>query len=167
MGESLLGSFAMSVTAMSPTPTSNRPPRPERATWWRRPCWRYAGISFLIGVIYTALAMMGGVELRLGERQVTMVGGVVVGVSFALFGYLLGLAIEARQRDRAWLEELAVLRSRLSQHEKLASLGQMAGVIAHEVRNPLAILRAHIQNLEEELGDETEGRAADRSAPER
>lgn len=146
-------------TTPDKTATPEVTDRPGLMPWWRRPCWRYASVSFLVGVVYTGLAMLAGAELRLGESDVTLLGGAVVEVSFAIFGYLLGLAVEARQQDRTRLEELAMLRSRLAQHEKLASLGQMAGVIAHEVRNPLAILRAHIQNLEEDLGDDAERRA--------
>ena len=46
----------------------------------------------------------------------------------------------------------------LAQSEKLAALGQLAASISHEVRNPLAILRTTVQNLEEDPGSPDEVR---------
>ena len=129
--------------------------------------------SFALGVVYTGLAMLLGFEFSLGERDVTIWVGGLVEISFAAFGYVLGSTVEARRRERAaaeqiqrQLKDLAAVRAKLAQQEKLASLGQLAGAVAHEVRNPLAILRSLVQNLEESL-DETaaEGRDASRLPP--
>lgn len=127
-----------------------------RPSFWRRPRWRYAAAAFLLGVGYTVLAVAFGFEFRLGEHDVTLWVGALVEVSFAGFGYLIGLITEARQRERAAAEEaagrlqqLGRVRARLAQAEKLASLGELASAISHELRNPLAILRAMAQNLEE------------------
>ncbi len=132
---------------------------PRRA-WWRRPPWTYAAASFALGVVYTGLALLFGFEFRLGERDVTLWVGALVEVSFAVFGFVLGSSVEARRRERAaaeqiqrQLEDLAAARAKLAQQEKLASLGQLAGAVAHEVRNPLAILRSLVQNLEEGLDE--------------
>jgi signal transduction histidine kinase len=46
----------------------------------------------------------------------------------------------------------------LAQSEKLAALGQLAASISHEVRNPLAILRSTIQNMEEDVTSSEEVR---------
>ncbi|MCG8460578.1 MAG: hypothetical protein MI919_30220, partial [Holophagales bacterium] len=126
--------------------------------WWRRERWLYAFGFFLLGVCYAMLALVTGLDFRLGEADVTLWVTTLLEVSFAGFGYLLGLATEARRGER-WaaaeverrLRELADLRARVAQAEKLASLGQLAGAVAHEVRNPLAILRSMAQNLAEEL----------------
>ena len=133
--------------------------------WWRRQRWRYAAASFGLGVVYTGAAMALGFEFRLGERDVTILVGALVELSFAAFGYLLGANVEARIRERATaeqirrqIEDLGALRAKLAQQEKLASLGQLAGAVAHEVRNPLAILRSLVQNLAETLDvDAAEG----------
>jgi signal transduction histidine kinase len=90
---------------------------------------------------------------------------VYLALSFGGLGYLVGWLYELRRRERGALEELlrqadALERARvgLAQSEKLAALGQLAATIAHEVRNPLAILRSSIQNLEEDPGDPDEVR---------
>jgi signal transduction histidine kinase len=48
-------------------------------------------------------------------------------------------------RERLANEQLLATRQRLAGAEKLASLGQMAATIAHEVRNPLGIIRNHLE----------------------
>ncbi len=135
----------------------------ETMTWWRRPRWLYAMASFALGVVYTGLALLFGFEFRLGDRDVTILVGTLVEFSFAVFGFVIGLSVEARRRERAaaeqiqkQLEDLTAVRVKLAQKEKLASLGQLAGAVAHEVRNPLAILRSLVQNLEETLDPEAE-----------
>lgn len=131
-------------------------PTTDRLPFWRQSRWRYAAAAFLLGVVYTALAISFGFEFRLGELDVTFWVGALIEVSFAGFGFLIGLITEARRRERAaaskaeqQLRELAQVRARLAQAEKLASLGELASAVSHELRNPLAILRAMAQNLEE------------------
>lgn len=51
------------------------------------------------------------------------------------------------------------------QQDRLAELGEMTAVIAHEIRNPLAALKGHAQLLAESLDDDSPERAqADRIA---
>ena len=75
--------------------------------------------------------------------------------------------IEGRRRDReqsasseAQMEAIEAARARLVQSEKLAALGQLSATIAHEVRNPLAVIRSAAQSLGESVaGRRRRGRA--------
>lgn len=138
-------------------------------TWPLR--WRYAVGCFLLGVVYSLAALVVGVQATFRGVDVTFWVGGVIEVSFAVFGYLLGLNAEARRRERRdaevierQLRDLAAVRARLAQAERLASLGELAGAIVHEVRNPLAIIRSMTQNLEESLED-TAARDEDETNP--
>ncbi len=145
------------MSAAPPSPTLDpAAPRP----FWRRERWQLAGAGFVLGVLYTALAVAADLEIRLARREVTLLVGALIELSFAAWGFLLGATLEARRRERATaarLQEqtrhLAGIRARLAESEKLASLGELAGAIAHEVRNPLAILRSMSQNLTESVED--------------
>ncbi len=129
--------------------------RVPRLRWWG------AVVGLALAAFDTALARAIGVDMRLGARDLTPHVFAYLALSFGVFGYILGLAIEARRRERlaaaaekARAAELAAVRVRLAQIEKLASLGQLATAIAHEVRNPLAIIRSWVQNLVEGLPPE-------------
>jgi signal transduction histidine kinase len=50
-------------------------------------------------------------------------------------------------------QRLAQLSNQMVQSSKLASIGELAGNIAHEINNPLQILLAHLQLLESGVGD--------------
>lgn len=67
----------------------------------------------------------------------------------------LALRQVQRQREAAW--------RRVADAERLADLGEMSAVLAHEIRNPLASLKGNAQLLAESLGEEMrERRKAER-----
>jgi signal transduction histidine kinase len=120
--------------------------------------WGLAG-GILWAVTDTLIAVALGISFEVNGRDATLLTGIFFGSSIALLGWLVGYALDARQRDRAAaaiIQEqtvaLATTRARLAQSEKLAALGQLATAIAHEVRNPLAVMRSAAQGLLEGPG---------------
>jgi two-component system, NtrC family, sensor histidine kinase HydH len=86
-----------------------------------------------------------------GMNYTLVVAAVSVAVLLALAGVLSVRAMRQSLVDRKAVQE-----------KRLALLGQMAGVMAHELRNPLASLKGHAQLLEETLlvGSQERVRAA-------
>ena len=118
--------------------------------------------GLLLGMLDLWILSRLGLELaQTSTVSVGFIGG-FLSVSFAIFGALWGLALEARKRaeqlgiqKQEALMQLAEIQNRVSHSEKLAALGQVSASIAHEVRNPLAIIRTQVQNLEEDLAGGT------------
>ena len=122
------------------------------ARWW--------GLAAgLVGALFDTGAMAAlGITFQMNGRAVGWLVTLVIGSSYGLLGFLLGLLVEARRRDRraaetirAQSEAIAATRARLAQSEKLAALGQLAAAVAHEVRSPLAVIRSAAQGLAESL----------------
>ena len=127
----------------------------RRAARWR---WWGALAGLLTGLGDATLLAALGVSFAMNGRDATLVVGGYFGISFATLGYLLGAVAAGRRRDRraaaiiqSQMEAIDAARARLAQSEKLAALGQLATAIAHEVRNPLAIMRSAAQGVAEAL----------------
>ena len=103
------------------------------------------------------LAIEAGTEYhapaaRLRRTYLVAVG--LTGLAAGVFAVSLLLALRALERAR-----LAHGRA-----ERLAAVGQMAAMVAHEVRNPLGILRGQIELARERLGPATPPREQERFA---
>jgi two-component system sensor histidine kinase HydH len=130
--------------------------------------WIGAAVGIGIAVFDTAAMGWLGIAFAMNGRDVGWLVGTVFGSSLAVMGYLIGRLIEVRRRERdqsavirTQMEAIEAARARLVQSEKLAALGQLSASIAHEVRNPLAVIRSAAQSLDESVaaGDD-EGRRA-------
>lgn len=103
------------------------------------------------------LALEAGAEYHApaaGLRRTYLVAVGATALAALVFAVGLGLALRALERAR-----LAHGRA-----ERLAAVGAMAAMVAHEVRNPLGILRGQIELARERLGPATPPREQERFA---
>jgi PAS domain S-box-containing protein len=64
------------------------------------------------------------------------------------------LADAYRTIEKAY-EDLKMAQAHLLQSEKMASIGQLAAGVAHEINNPIGFISSNLRTLEEYLGDIT------------
>ena len=103
----------------------------------------------------SVLAIEAGAEYHAPAERVRRTYVVAVGMTALaalVFAVGLGFALRALERER-----LAHGRA-----ERLAAVGQMAAMVAHEVRNPLTILRGQIELAHEHLDAEAPPREHER-----
>ena len=144
----LQGSHGMDTTPSFPPPP------------WYVAEARWIGLAIGIAVVvFDTCAMRWlGFGFAMGGRDVTIWVATVYGSSIACLGWVVGRLVESRRRDRdqgalirSQMEAIEAARARLVQSEKLAALGQLSATIAHEVRNPLAVIRSAAQSLGESV----------------
>ncbi|MCA8960385.1 MAG: GAF domain-containing protein [Planctomycetes bacterium] len=64
---------------------------------------------------------------------------------------------ESQHRIHESYRELQSAQSRLVQSEKMASIGQLAAGVAHEINNPMGFVSSNLRSLREYLADLTRG----------
>jgi signal transduction histidine kinase len=157
MNDSIASKPLSTQPDLDPAPS----PRFRRARWWG------AAAGVMLGVADTIFATALGFSFQINGRDATALTAVYFSSSFATLGFLLGYVIEQRRHERgaaaiiqSQMRTIADTRARLAQSEKLAALGQLAAMVAHEVRNPLAVIRSAAQGLGEMLPADAEARQA-------
>lgn len=136
---------------MNEVPTTTGAPRP----------WHLigAGVGLGLGVLDTAAFLV----LDLDGPWLVPVMGLVFTLNLTALGFVLGrlaLAGARSQRDaetiRKQYRELESSQAAIVQAEKLAAIGRMAAGVAHEVRNPLGVIRSSASLVAEDLPDGAE-----------
>jgi signal transduction histidine kinase len=117
----------------------------------------------IAAILSGALSMLLVVILLLAagdplSKAVVWASIVAVCLGFGLYGSSLfrqaqharAEALLERTRREA-LEQLAILERRRAQSEKLATIGQLAASVVHEINNPVAFVRANLEFLRQEV----------------
>ena len=128
-----------------------------RKRWWG------ALLGGLGGLGDAAMAVALGFDLTIGGTDVTLAVALFLAVNFAVLCFFIGHFMDARaqvQRDRETIaQQLEALRRSqqvATQNEKLAAIGRLAAGVAHEVRNPLGVIRASASMVQESFDRDDE-----------
>ena len=118
----------------------------------------FAALGFALGLVDLGLLAWLDVRMSYEGTDVRVAVVLLFAGTFAALGWAVGHLREARARALAdretihrQLQALRAEQARARESEVLASVGRMAASVAHEVRNPLGVIRASAAVLEEEL----------------
>lgn len=148
---------------------SDEPPTPTLKSRLQ-PHWPALGILFGIvsGIVDFWFFRFVNIEMNFaGGKDAVPVVILFFSVNICVLGYTIGRLALAKVRLRENSEtitkqmiELEESRTRVLESEKLAAIGRLAAGIAHEVRNPLGVIRASATMLAEDDDTESDGARA-------
>ena len=101
-----------------------------------------------------AKVLAGRLPLAMREATVTTINGADVHVQSstsrmrAVGGSVLGAVVTLED-----VSDIKALTDQLIRADRLAAMGELTAGVAHEVRNPLGVIRASVQLLEDARGD--------------
>jgi two-component system sensor histidine kinase HydH len=101
---------------------------------------RVAGVDEPVSAVVVEFEPLVANRLR---DEIKILFAVTAATGLVVLGFAIWMVRGARQREK--------LQTELERGRRLAALGEMSSVIAHEVRNPLASLKGHAQLLVEAL----------------
>lgn len=128
----------------------------KRLTETYYPLREATGNYWMLGTIYGVIQITQDVTDQYVNVQRSIM--VVIVVAAGLMGFLfITLTLIVRRGERILIlraKEQKQLEEQLQQSEKLASIGQMVATIAHEIRNPLGIIRSSAEVLTKKTNPE-------------
>jgi nitrogen-specific signal transduction histidine kinase len=120
------------------------------------PRWVWSLLGGAIGLFDFGVMIALDANMIIGGQDATLLMGLLFFVPYALLGWAVGGLAHARQcadRDHETiarqLQQLEKTQRALVQEEKLAGIGRLAAGVAHEVRNPLGVIRASASMAQE------------------
>lgn len=104
-------------------------------------------LAFVLSSLYTLISLVFRVtEVLIGEGFTPMMSHVYSEYIFASFIMIMTMSFQVYLTE--YLYENALLRAEMQKSEKLNIISELAASVAHEVRNPLTVVRGFIQLLE-------------------
>jgi signal transduction histidine kinase len=122
--------------------------------------WQWIGAvtGALVGLGDVAFMLWVGVEMDIAGKDGKLFVLSFIAANYGLLGYVIGRLMQARIRARhdaatiaLQLHALERAQRDLVQQEKLAAIGRVAAGVAHEVRNPLGVIRASASMVQEQF----------------
>ena len=145
-------------------PVSPRATPPRPGDWipnWPR--WLWSLLGGAIGLFDFGVLLAFDANLTVGGQDLTIAMGLLFFLPYALLGWAVGGLAKARERAArdhetiaGQLRELERTQRALVQEEKLAGIGRLAAGVAHEVRNPLGVIRASASMAQESFESHTD-----------
>jgi signal transduction histidine kinase len=119
-----------------------------------------AAFGLAVGLFDYFLFRAIGVQMSIGGHDLMLAICGLFAVTYAVLGYILGRLAAAQAAVRASAALVVESQRRALQSEKLAEIGQLAAGVAHEVRNPLGVIRSSAAILLEDLPEGSEAARA-------
>ncbi|MCA1064262.1 ATP-binding protein [Rossellomorea sp. AcN35-11] len=148
-GDALIfGFFSVFSAGILPFLISNR--------FWTFPPRKRVTFAVLLGfwpalvmlVILLSFAFISGIPVS-GNQE--------MGIYVLIFGGIQVLGVGLAAQLNEWMIEKKLLREEILKSEKLNTLGELAASIAHEVRNPLTVVKGFLQLMKKQVkGDHEE-----------
>jgi two-component system sensor histidine kinase HydH len=114
------------------------------------------GVTIAVIALADSISFMGAFGLKFGEY----IEAGAMAVIYSVMGLLVWLLVNnLRTREAKFarnLEELERTRQQLLSEEKLAAIGRLSRAIAHEIRNPVAMISSSLATAARPGQDETE-----------
>jgi len=129
--------------------------------------WLGALVGFAVGVVEVGLIAAAGVRMTFRGNDVALPVAGLFELSFCIMGYLVGRLMQTRatllddaETIRGQLMEIERTKAVAVHQERMAAIGRLAAGIAHEVRNPLGVIRSSASMIHDAVEHDGDARRA-------